>query len=336
MRAAVFKGVGKPLAIETLADPVPGEGDLLLKVGRCGICGTDLHMTDGHAQTYPEGTIIGHEFAGEVVAVGPGVSGYRNGDLVAAMPVVGCGQCGSCRSGEPMWCEQGLIGISGGFGQYAIAKAQAAIKLPRSLSLNDGALVEPLAVSLHGVTLAELKPGARVLVQGAGAIGLAAAFWSRRLGAGRIAVTARSNRGESYAMQLGANRFLVSNEDLQAQVGAALGGAPDVVFECAGVPGMVAQAIKLVRPRGTVVILGNCMLPDTFYPAQAMFKQVRIQGSMVYSLREFEIVAQVLDAGHVEPRCMVTDTIGYEALPQAFESLRQPSGQCKVMVDPWA
>lgn len=336
MKAAVFKGVGEPLAIETLADPVPGEGELLLRVGRCGICGTDLHMTDGHAQTFPEGTVIGHEFAGEVVAVGRGVSGYRNGDLVAAMPVVGCGECGSCRSGEPMWCEQGLIGISGGFGQYAIAKARAAIKLPRSLSLSDGALVEPLAVSLHGVTLAELKPGARVLVQGAGAIGLAAAWWARRLGAGRIAVTARSSRGEPYAMQLGADRFLVSGEDLQAQVGAALGGPPDVVFECVGVPGMVAQAINLVRPRGTVVILGNCMLPDTFYPAQAMFKQVRIQGSMVYSLREFETVAQALDAGQVEPRCMVTDTVGHAVLPQVFESLRQPGGQCKVMVDPWA
>ncbi len=336
MKAPVFKGVGKPLVIEALADPVPNAGELLLKVGRCGICGTDLHMTDGHAQTFPENSVIGHEFAGEVVAVGPGVSGYRTGDFVAAMPVVGCGHCGSCRSGEPMWCKQGLIGISGGFGQYAIAKAHASIKLPQTLSLSDGALVEPLAVGLHGVALAKLQPGARVLVQGAGAIGLAAAYWSRRLGAGRIAVTARSNRGEPFAMQLGADRFLVAGADQQEQLDTALGGPPDVVFECVGVPGMVAQAINRVRPRGTVVILGNCMLPDTFYPAQAMFKQVCIQGSMVYSLREFETVAEVLDAGHIEPRMMITDTVSYAALPEAFEALRQPTRQCKVMIDPWA
>jgi (R,R)-butanediol dehydrogenase/meso-butanediol dehydrogenase/diacetyl reductase len=336
MKAAVFKRVGRPLAIERLDDPVPGPGELLLKVGRCGICGTDLHMTDGHAQTYPENTVIGHEFAGEVVALGKDVSGYKLGDVVAAMPVVGCGQCGSCRSGEPMWCEQGLVGISGGFGQYALAKAHAAIRLPRSLSLADGALVEPLAVGLHGVALAGLAPGARVLVQGAGAIGLAAAFWARRLGAGRIAMTARSTRGEPFAGNMGVDHFLLAGEDLQVRVNAALGGAPEVVFECVGVPGMVAQAVNLVRPRGTVVILGNCMLPDTFYPAQAMFKQVRIQGSMVYSLREFETVAAVLDDGHVEPRSMVTGTVSYAELPQAFEALRRPGTQCKLMLDPWA
>ena len=335
MKAAVFKGVGQPLAIETLADPVPAAGELVLKVGRCGICGTDLHMTDGHAQTFPENSVIGHEFAGEVVAVGADVTGYKTGDIVAAMPVVGCGQCGNCRSGDPMWCEQGLIGISGGFGQYAVAKAHASIKLPASLSLSDGALVEPLAVGLHGAALAQIRPGDRVLVQGAGAIGLAAAFWARRLGAGRIAVSARSRRGEAHALQLGADAFVPAGETLQAEVGRVLRGEPDVVFECVGVPGMVAQAVNLVRPRGTVVILGNCMLPDTFYPAQAMFKQVRIQGSMVYSLREFETVAQVLDAGHVEPRTMITDTVGYAKLPEAFEALRRPSRQCKVMIDPW-
>jgi 2-desacetyl-2-hydroxyethyl bacteriochlorophyllide A dehydrogenase len=336
MKAPIFKGVGQPLAIETRDDPTPGPGDLVLKIGRCGICGTDLHMTDGHAQTYEENSVIGHEFAGEVVAIGPDVTGYKIGDKVAALPVVGCGQCGNCRSGEPMWCANGFFSITGGFGEYAIAKAHAAIKLPNSLSLEDGALVEPLAVSLHGVTLAQLQPGARVLVQGAGAIGIGVAYWAKRLGAGRVVVTARSNRGEAFAMQLGADAFLVASEDLQTQLDVALGGAPDVVFECVGVPGMIAQAINLVRPRGTVVILGNCMLPDTFYPAQAMFKQVRIQGSMIYSVAEFETVARSIDAGHVEPRAMVTETIGYAQLPTTFEALRSSNQQCKVMVNPWA
>jgi threonine dehydrogenase-like Zn-dependent dehydrogenase len=336
MRAPVFKGVGKPLVIENLQDPTPGPGELLLKVGRCGICGTDLHMTDGHAQTFPEGSVIGHEFAGTVEAVGNGVENFRVGDIVAALPVVGCGVCGSCKSGEPMWCEQGLIGILGGFGQYAIAKASAAIKLPKSLTLEDGALVEPLAVSLHGVTLAQIAPGAKVLVQGAGPIGIGAAYWAKRVGAGRVAVTARSSRGEAMAAQLGADRFFLTDENLQKALEGDLGGPPDVIFECTGATGMIAQAVNLVRPRGTVVILGNCMLADTFYPAQAMFKQVRIQGSMIYSVQEFETVARSFDAGYVDPRQMVTDTVNYEQLPTAFEALRTTKHQCKVMLNPWA
>lgn len=335
MKAAVFKGPGKPLVIETLPDPTPGPNELVLKVHRCGICGTDLHMTDGHAQTFPEGMVIGHEFSGEVVAVGPGVEGFRNGDHVAAMPVVGCGQCGSCLSGEPMWCEVGFSGLAGGFGQYAIARANAAIRLPATLSVEDGALIEPMAVSLHGVNLAEIKPGSRVLVLGSGPIGLGSAWWSRKLGAARVAVVSRSRRSEALAQQMGASHFFTFGEELPQQLAAALGGPPDVVFECIGVPGMVAQAVNLVRPRGTVVIMGNCMLPDTFYPAQAMFKQVRIQGSMVYSRREFEIVADTFDAGSVEPRATITGTLGFEELPTGFEALRTPTTQCKVMVMPW-
>jgi 2-desacetyl-2-hydroxyethyl bacteriochlorophyllide A dehydrogenase len=335
MKAPVFKGVGRRLEIESLPDPTPAAGDIVLRVARCGICGTDIHMASGEAQTFPEGTVIGHEFAGEVVAVGPGVDTFRAGDLATAMPVVGCGQCGSCRAGEPAWCDSGLIANAGGFGQFVITKAHAAIRLPSSLSMDDGALIEPMAVGLHGVTLAQVKPGSRVLVLGSGAIGLAATFWARRVGAGRIVVAARSRRGEAIAMQLGATAFLQSNANLAQDVESALNGPPDVVFECVGMPGMLMRAAELVRPRGTVIILGNCMLPDTIVPATAMFKQLRIQGSMIYSLGEFQTVADVFDAGHVEPRAMITDIVGYGQLPEMFEALRAPIHQCKVMVDPW-
>lgn len=335
MRAPVFKGVGIPLVIETLPDPTPQAGDLVLKIARCGICGTDLHMTDGHAHTFPAGSVIGHEFAGEVVAVGADVTRFKEGDRVTAMPVVGCGRCVNCLAGETAWCTSGLIGLAGGYGQYATTKAHAAMRLPSSLSMTDGALIEPLAVALHGVALAALTPGCRVLVLGTGPIGLGAIYWARRLGAGRIAAMSRSRRGERRAMELGASAFVQSGEGAESALAAALGGAPDVVFECIGQPGLLGQAMQLVRARGTLVILGNCMLPDTVYPTLAMFKQLRIQGSMVYSLREFEAVADVFDAGHVEPRAMVSDTVSYAELPEAFESLRRPVDQCKVMIDPW-
>jgi 2-desacetyl-2-hydroxyethyl bacteriochlorophyllide A dehydrogenase len=336
MKAAVFEAPGKPLVIESLPDPAPGEGELVLRVGRCGICGTDLHMTDGHAATYPLRSVLGHEFAGEVVAVGRGVVSYKLGDAVAGLAVGGCGKCASCMAGDPMWCEQGLIPAMGGFGQFTVVKALSAIKLPSTLSFADGALIEPLAVGLHGVKLAGISPGARVLVLGSGSIGLAAAFWARRFGANRVAVASRSSRGEAHAHGMGATHFEKFGEEFTANIQTALGGLPDVVFECTGVTGMLAKAIETVRARGTVMILGNCMMPDSLVPSLVMFKQLRLQGSMVYSRREFEIVAEVLDAGHVEARTMITDTVPLAELPSAFEALRRPTYQCKTLVDPWS
>jgi threonine dehydrogenase-like Zn-dependent dehydrogenase len=336
MKAAVFAAPGKPLAIESLPDPVPGAGELVLRVGRCGICGTDLHMTDGHAATYPNNSVLGHEFAGEVVAVGRGVVNYKLGDAVAGLAVGGCGMCAQCMAGDPMWCEQGLIPAMGGFGQFTVVKALSAIRLPSTLSFADGALIEPLAVGLHGVKLAGISPGARVLVLGSGSIGLSAAFWARRFGANRVAIASRSARGEAHALRMGASHFEQFGEEFAANIQNALGGLPDVVFECVGVPGMLTKAIEIVRARGIVMILGNCMKPDSLVPSLVMFKQLRLQGSMVYSRREFEIVAEILDAGHVEARTMITDTVPLAELPNAFEALRRPTYQCKTLVDPWS
>jgi 2-desacetyl-2-hydroxyethyl bacteriochlorophyllide A dehydrogenase len=336
MKAAVFEAPGKPLTIESLPDPVPDAGELILRVGRCGICGTDLHMTDGHAATYPNNSVLGHEFAGEVVAVGRGVVNYKLGDAVVGLAVGGCGMCAQCMDGDPMWCERGLIPAMGGFGQFTVVKALSAIRLPSTLSFSDGALIEPLAVGLHGVKLAGISPGARVLVLGSGSIGLSAAFWARRFGANHVAVASRSARAEAHALHMGASHFEQFGEEFAANIETALGGLPDVVFECVGVPGMLTKAIEIVRARGTVMILGNCMKPDSLVPSLVMFKQLRLQGSMVYSRRDFEIVAEILDAGHVEARTMITDTVPLAELPNAFEALRRPTYQCKTLVDPWS
>jgi 2-desacetyl-2-hydroxyethyl bacteriochlorophyllide A dehydrogenase len=279
---------------------------------------------------------LGHEFAGEVVAMGDGVAKYKLGDVVAGLAVGGCGRCASCVAGDPMWCERGLIPAMGGFGQFTAVKALSAIKLPATLSLADGALIEPLAVGLHGVRLAEISPGTRVLVLGSGSIGLAAAFWARRFGANRVTVASRSARARTHAHSMGASHFETLGEDFDANIQLALGGSPDVVFECTGVPGMLAKAVEVVRARGSVMILGNCMMPDSLVPSLVMFKQLRLQGSMVYTRREFEIVADVLDAGHVEARTMITDTVSLAQLPDAFEALRRPTYQCKTLVDPWS
>ena len=235
MRAAVFKAVGQPLSIETVPDPTPGPREVVVKIGRCGICGTDLHLTEGNGMTYPLGTIPGHEFAGEVVALGSEVQGVRLGEIVAAQPKTGCGKCPACLIGEPKHCPDG-IGIGSAFAQYTRAGYRECVRLPATLSLADGALIEPLAVGLHGVMVSDIRPGFRVLVIGAGPIGLAAAFWAKRAGAAKIGVMARSARHEQFAYAMGATHYLTAAENPAAQAASALGGPPEVVFECVGQP----------------------------------------------------------------------------------------------------
>jgi len=341
MRAAVFEGVGRPLAIRKVPDPAPQPSEVVIRVARCGVCGSDLHMTGNAHASYRIGITPGHEIAGEVVALGGRVSRLRIGDRVTATSIFGCGSCPSCRTGDFFACpafqaDPPAWGLEGGFGQYTVAPERHCVVLPRTLSLADGALIEPLACSLHGVRKARLAPGARVLVLGAGAVGLGAVYWARRLGAAQVAVAARSHRGEELAMALGATAFLATEQDRAEQVVAALGGAPDVVFECVGRPGLINEAMTLAGLRATVVVLGLCAQADVSMPVIGTMKELDLRFATTYTLGEFEHAADALDRGAPELRAMCTGTIGLDALPEAFESLREPNAHCKLMVDPWA
>lgn len=335
MKAAVFKGAGTPLVVETLPDPVPGEGEAVIKVQRCGVCGTDLHMTSGHGNDAPINSVIGHEYCGEVVAVGKGVENLKPGQIVTAMPVAGCGNCSPCLAGYPMACA-GMQGMVGGFGEYMRIAAPSTVVLPQTLSAADGALVEPLAVGLRGVRLAQMQPGARVAVLGAGSIGLAVIYWARLLGAGRIVAISRSARRAELAGKMGANTFEALGDGEMERVSAALGGMPDIVFEGTGAVGMTQKAVELVAPGGTVISLGFCTSPDPILPSLATWKQVTIKFSFAYDLREFQHSADMLDAGHVEPRLMVSRTVGLDAFPAVLEELRAGANETKVHVDPWS
>jgi len=279
--------------------------------------------------------VPGHELAGEVAAVGRGVERFRIGERITALSVYGCGDCAACHAGTPLLCTQ-MRGLEGGFGEYTRAPVWICRALPQTLSLDDGALIEPLACSLHGVNQAEIGPDTRVLVLGAGPVGLGAVFWARRAGARRIAVAAHSRRGEALAMTLGASAFLDPAADRAEATLATLGGPPDVVFECVGRPGLIGEAIGLVRYRGTVVVLSLCAQPDTIIPTMALFKEIVMRFAVIYAPAEFEEAARTLDRGAVEARAMATGTVSLDALPEAFEALRKGSGHCKLMVDPWA
>lgn len=334
MKAARFTGFGQPLLVEDLPDPTPAEGEVVVQVGRCGICGSDLHMAEDEAFGARPGDVFGHEFAGEVVALGKDTQGLGMGDVVAVIPLRSCGACAHCLKGEVQWCTAfGLQG--GGYAQFALTRPNQCVRLPATASLADGAIVEPLAVALHGVRLAGLAAGERVLVLGAGPIGLAVAYWARRLGAGRVVVQDIAAWQRDRALQMGADAFVCDpNDPVTASDAAFAGHKPDVVFECVGVPGLIAQAVQQVRNRGTILLLGLCTRPDTFNSFAMLSKEVRLVTSAFFTRQDYEDALDALAAGSVEPRLLVTGTIGLDETPGVFESLRKRTHQCKVLIAP--
>jgi (R,R)-butanediol dehydrogenase / meso-butanediol dehydrogenase / diacetyl reductase len=333
MRAAVMQGLQLPLVIETLPDPTPGEGELVVKVGRCGICGSDLHMTEDPAFGKGAGDVLGHEFAGEVVALGKGTQGVAIGDLVSVIPLVSCGICASCRAGEVAWCDKfGLQG--GGYAEFAVTRPNQCVRLPASASLADGAIIEPLAVALHGVNMSGLKKGDKILILGAGPIGLAVAFWARRAGAADVVIQDINDFQQVRASGMGASGFVSDPADPVGGAERALDGKADIVFECVGIPGLIEQAVSQVRPRGTILLLGLCTKPDTMNTFAMLSKEVRLITSAFFTRQEYEEALDALNAGATEPRLLVSDTISLEDTPQRFEALRTRTHDCKILIAP--
>lgn len=333
MRAAVMQGLHKPLAVENIPDPTPAAGEVVVKVGRCGICGSDLHMTEDATYGIQAGAVLGHEFAGEIVATGSGVEGLRNGDSVAVIPLRSCGECASCKAGEVAWCDKfGLQG--GGYAEYAVTRPNQCVLLPESASLADGAIIEPLAVALHGVNLSGLQKGDKVLIIGAGPIGLAVAFWARRAGAGAVVIQDVATHQQERALSMGASGFCAEPDDPVGSAERALGGKADIVFECVGIPGLIAQAVEQLRNRGTILLLGLCTMPDTFNSFAMLSKEIKLVTSAFFTRPEYEAALNVLNAGAAEPRYLVSDTISLDDTPQRFEALRARTHECKVLIAP--
>ena len=336
MRAAWFHGPGKPVTIEAVALPEPGPDDVLVKVHRCGICGSDVSMTGDAPITFPPGP-IGHEFAGEVVEVGRNVPSAMLGQSVACLIGTPCGKCEGCRTGNPIFCHapKRALHDSAGFGEFAAVPADGAIVLPGSLSLADGALVEPIACGLHALRMARMAGGERVLVLGGGTMALSVIYWARRLGAGKIVVLSRSAHRSDIARLMGADDFLTTAQAEPAQLLEALGGPADIVAECVGASGMLGEAIAQVRPQGTVISMGMCMHNEPLLPAACTFKEARLLFPLGYSYDEFVETARAFDSGAIHGDRLVSDVIALEELPAMLDQLRAGSGQrLKVQVDP--
>lgn len=334
MKAALFDTVGRPLRVDTIGDPSPARDEVLLKVAACGICGSDLHMTeDPETFGIGQGVVLGHEFAGEVVALGSDVTEFATGDRVAVAPMWGCGHCDSCRAGEPAWCpEMRLIG--GGYAEYATVAARQCRKLPNDLPLVEGALAEPTSIGLHSVMRSGLKPGDKALILGAGPIGLLVAFWARRMGANHVVVADINDYQKERAQAVGATGFAISGPNLASAFAAQAGGPPDIVFECVGKRGLIDFACQLSRVHGTVVGVGLCVGGDEWDPFAVLSKELTIVMSAFFNMHEFEAAIDALATdGQFRPQALITEKIDFGRVPGTFEALRNRTTQCKVLIE---
>jgi (R,R)-butanediol dehydrogenase/meso-butanediol dehydrogenase/diacetyl reductase len=218
---------------------------------------------------------------------------------------------------------------------YTVTGAAETLRLPESVSYRDGALVEPLAVGYSAVTRARLAPGDTVLVLGAGPVGLSVALWCRFFGARHVIVSDLVAERAARAAVFGATAGIdASREDVRTRVEQVSGGPAQVVFDCIGVPGSLQIAIDHAPANARVIVVGLCMAADTFFPAKAVTKELDLSFCFVYGKRDFEMVLDLLDQERIDVSPMVTRAVGFDAFPQAFESLKRPGDDVKVLLEP--
>jgi (R,R)-butanediol dehydrogenase / meso-butanediol dehydrogenase / diacetyl reductase len=341
MRVAVFRHEGSPLGIEDRQTPTVRPGELVLQVAYCGICGTDLHATEKSAIPLEAGTVLGHEFSGVVAE--SAAAGWRRGDRIIGLPLYECDECrplGGCRDRLGILCGRTkVIGLAadvpGGYAEYLTLPAHNALRVPDSLDLRDAALTEPLSVGAHAVRLAGALLGARVLVIGAGPIGLAVTVFARLAGARHLIVSELDPVRRNRAGTLGAGAVLDPGAEPVAPAFARMsGGPPDIIFECVGAPGLLRHAIDLAPVHGRLVVVGVCRHEDSILPRIAIRKELIVRFALGYTREEFELVLDLLAARRIDANKLVSDVIGLDALPELFESLRRPNPRAKVLIDP--
>jgi (R,R)-butanediol dehydrogenase/meso-butanediol dehydrogenase/diacetyl reductase len=309
-----------------LPDPSPAADQLVIRVAACGVCGSDIK-----AQPYASaGMVMGHELGGEIVAVGSGVDGWREGTNVAVLPVISCGYCQYCQTGSVSHCAGASyigMGHAGGFAEYAVVPARHAFALPAELPTAMSALVEPFAVGLHGVHSAEIAAGEDVLVVGGGGVGQTTLLWALRKGTARVTVADPDPQRRDTAAALGATDVLASVSDADP-------GAYHAVVECVGRPELLQACQPALRPRGRLVISGACAEPTTIEPITALLKELTVRFSVAYSIGEFEEVVAAFGNGDIDPTPLAGPSYGLDRVAEAFDVVRDARVQGRVSVTP--
>ena len=336
------------LDLTELADPEPAEGQAVIEVATCGICGSDLSSYKGGLGTRP-GQVLGHEFSGRVLAA-PGVEGLAEGDRVTVRPLIPCGACDRCRAGDVHLCEAGReldigYGSAGAFAERVLVPraivGQTIFKLPDSVSDRAGALVEPLAVALRAARLGETRPGDVAVVFGLGIIGLAAVHWLKSMGAGTVVASDPSELRRRSAQEHGADVVVdpVSEstvEAVAAVTGPGLYGAgarADVVLECSGATPVFTDAIRVARSGANVVIAALYKSKVELQPNRLVEKELTLRGSFGYR-DEFPAVIAEFERGGLDPERLISHTFPLDQIQEAFATQADASRSLKVTVNP--
>lgn len=346
MRVGIYRGLRK-LAVEEITELTAGRRGAVLEVKACGICGSDLHAYT-HGAWIAEGVAMGHEYAARVLEVGPEARGIEPGDRVAVMPLVPCGACENCAAGRTNLCRKSA-GASAGFAdRAAIPVGDAGVQLfrmPDDLGYEEAAWLEPLAVSVRAVNLADPDPDEPVVVFGLGAIGQGVVQVLRTRGVKRIVAVDVSPLRLQAAAAHGAHLAIdASRNDASEAIYADLGttsspyhrrsGRAGAVFECSGAAGPIAAALDVVRPGGTVLFVALAGHPVAFDLDKAVQKELRVQGSFAYRPKDTEEAFRLLATREVDVRTLVTQQFPLDRLTEAFEQQLDCRSAIKVVVTP--
>ncbi|WP_321797899.1 L-idonate 5-dehydrogenase [Caballeronia sp. J97] len=331
----------KKLVIDEIDTPEPQAGQVQIRVRAGGICGSDLsYYFKGKSGDFSvrEPFVLGHEVAGEIAALGEGVTGLQVGQRVAVNPGLNCGTCRFCVKGMPNHClNMRFMGsastfphMQGMFRQYITAAARQCVPVPGNLDFAQASMAEPLAVALHALKLAGSLVGAKMLLVGCGPIGCIVLAAARRAGAHRIVALDLADKALAMAASLGADETVLANDQARIDEWSRERGTFDVVIEASGSPAGLDTALRSVRAGGTVIQLGN--LPAGQSPVAAnlvMAKELRYQGSFRFT-DEYATAADEIASQRIDLRPLMTHAFPLAEANRAFEVALDRTQSMKV------
>lgn len=338
MKQANMVEFGK-IVVEEAEMPSPGPGQVRVAVKVCGICGSDLHAFQGHHPFISAPIVPGHEFTGQIHALGQGVQGLAIGQRVTAEPSLVCGECEMCLSGRYHICEKlRVLGCQapGAMAEMIIVPAEKVIPMPAEISYEAGALIEPTAVAVHALRRAELERVERILIIGAGPIGLQTLQVAHAWGLPTIIVTDMVDRRLKLAMELGATFAIdIARESLGDFLTRQFGkpNAVDLVMECVGKEAALLQAIEAVKKGGQIVIVGVPPGDPKIRLSWVQDRELELRGTLMYRRTDFEEARDLIASGKVQTEPLITARYPLERLNQAMlELLSHPERNLKTLI----
>lgn len=332
MKAAVFYGA-KDLRITEVETPkVTAATDVMIKVHACGICGTDIHILEGDegAAPTPSGTVLGHEFSGEVIAVGDRVKTVKAGDRVCVDPNQLCGTCDYCRGGIGHFCEN-MIGIgttvNGGFAEYCVVPESQVYKVGTRISYEQAAMTEPVACCLHGIDMCDIEPGATVAIIGGGMIGLILLQLAKLSGASKLIMIEPLEEKRRIAESLGACITIDPfNQDVKAVLEENGISRIQTVIECVGSPKTMEQAIDIAGKKSTVMLFGLTKPKDeiSVKPFEIFKKEITVKASYINPYTQKRALT-LIENGKIDVASMIYKTIGLDELPSVLADRQKRS-----------